>query len=88
MTNRTNTTLYTGITNNLIRRVYEHKCGLHKGFTSRYKITKLVYFESFGDVMCAILREKQIKAGSRSKKIKLFEAENPQWRDLFYENPF
>ena len=82
MTNRYNTTLYTGVTNNLKRRVYEHKSGRGGAFTSRYNLTKLVYYEVTNDVNAAIAREKQIKAGSRQKKIDLVNSMNPEWRDL------
>ena len=75
-------TLYTGVTNNLERRVYEHKHKLTPGFTSRYKITRLVYFESGPDIDSAIQREKQIKGWLRKKKIDLIESENPNWKDL------
>ena len=83
MTNRYNTTLYTGVTNNLKRRVYEHKSGRGGAFTSRYNLTKLVYYEVTNDVNAAIAREKQIKAGSRQKKIDLVNSMNPEWRDLY-----
>lgn len=83
MTNMNNTVLYTGITNNLKRRVYEHKEKLAEGFTKRYKITKLVYYEAFRDIESAILREKQIKGGSRAKKIKLINKTNDKWKDLY-----
>ena len=82
MTNYTNTTLYTGVTNNLRRRVYEHRHDVHTGFTSRYKLHKLVYFEVTQDINAAIFREKQIKGGSRQKKIALIESINPEWQDL------
>ena len=82
MTNRYNTTLYTGVTNNLKRRVYEHKSGRGSAFTSRYNLTKLVYYQMTNDVNAAITREKQIKAGSRQKKIDLVNSMNPEWRDL------
>ena len=81
MTNKSNT-LYTGVTNNLERRVFEHKHKLVKGFTNRYNITKLVYYETTSDVREAITREKQIKGWLRSKKITLIENINPQWKDL------
>lgn len=81
MTNRSKT-LYTGITNNLERRVYEHKQKLIPGFTSKYDITKLVYHEETNDVSVAIAREKQIKGWLRAKKIALIELENPEWKDL------
>ncbi len=82
MTNAYNTTLYTGVTNNLIRRVLEHKNGSGSKFTSKYRLTKLVYFETSDNIEAAILREKQIKAGSRQKKIDLVESINHEWRDL------
>ncbi len=78
-------TLYTGITNNLIRRVYEHKSGGIEGFTKKYKTNKLVYFEETPDVQSAITREKRIKKWRRSWKIELIEKNNPQWRDLYYD---
>lgn len=82
MTNRRNSVLYTGVTNNLMRRVYEHKHKAVKGFTSRYNTTRLVFYESTHDVMPAIGREKQIKGWLRRKKIALIESENPEWMDL------
>ena len=82
MTNKHHTVLYTGMTNNLERRVYEHKNGQGGYFTSKYKVHKLVYFEETSDVNSAIAREKQIKAGSRRKKIELINRANPQWLDL------
>jgi putative endonuclease len=84
MTNDNNTVIYTGVTSDLKRRVYEHKEKFVKGFTKRYNIDKLVYYEVCGDVIAAISREKQIKAGSRSKKISLIESMNKDWRDLYY----
>ena len=83
MTNKHNTVLYTGVTNNLQRRVYEHRQKWIKGFTTRYNAKKLVYYEVFGDPENAIAREKQIKAGSRGKKIELIENFNKQWIDLY-----
>jgi putative endonuclease len=84
MTNFSNTVLYTGVTNDLTRRVFEHKSGLDpKSFTSKYKITKLVYFESFHSIEEAIAREKQIKGGSRKKKENLINSINPEWKDLW-----
>lgn len=83
LTNFTNKVLYTGVTNDLIRRVYEHRNHLIKGFTDKYKVTKLVYFEATDDIEGAILREKQIKAGSRQKKIGLINSINPGWKDLY-----
>ena len=83
MTNKVNTTLNTGVTNNLQRRVLEHKGGKSKGFTRKYKLTKLVYFETTDNPGSAIYREKQIKGGSRKKKIALIENANPEWNDLY-----
>ena len=85
MTNKTNTVLYTGITSNLKKRIYEHKENLAEGFTEKYNVHKLVYYEVFNDVEESILREKQIKAGSRNKKIKLINSTNPNWKDLYPE---
>jgi putative endonuclease len=85
MTNIHNTVLYTGVTNNLQRRVLEHKSGKGSTFTARYQVTKLVYFEMGGEINGAIFREKQIKAGSRQKKIDLINRLNPEWKDLFDE---
>ena len=82
MTNKANTVFYTGVTNDLTRRVYEHRQKLMKGFTQRYNATKLVFFEVCSDVEVAISREKQIKAGSRQDKIELIRAANEEWRDL------
>jgi len=82
MTNKKNGVLYTGVTNNLDRRVYEHKHRLIPGFTSKYNCTRLVYFDAGGDVHGAIEREKQIKGWLRRKKIALIESQNPQWKDL------
>ena len=84
MTNNSKT-LYTGVTNNLNRRVYEHKNKLIKGFTAKYNITKLVYFEIFNDINQAIAREKQIKGWLRKKKVYLIESVNPEWDDLSQE---
>ncbi|NJL77907.1 MAG: GIY-YIG nuclease family protein [Richelia sp. RM2_1_2] len=81
MTNNSKT-LYTGMTNDLTRRVYEHKQKLIPGFTQKYNITKLVYFEETSDVNAAIVREKQIKGWLRTKKITLIESVNPDWKDL------
>ncbi len=81
MTNKSRT-LYTGITNNLERRVYEYKNKLIESFTKKYNITKLVYYEISNDVEAAIAREKQIKGWLRRKKIALIESMNPQWKDL------
>ncbi len=81
MTNRSKT-LYTGVTNDLTRRVYEHKNKMIDGFTKKYNITKLVYFEETNDILSAITREKQIKGWLRSKKIALIGSVNPKWEDL------
>jgi putative endonuclease len=83
MTNKINTVLYTGVTSGLKKRIWEHKERIVKGFTEKYNINKLVYFEIFNDPENAILREKQIKAGSRNKKIKLIKEINPEWKDLY-----
>ena len=83
MTNKRNTVLYTGVTSNLLKRVYEHKNKVIKGFTSKYNIIKLVYYEVFNDMYNAIAREKQIKGGSRQKKIDLVNSMNPGWKDLY-----
>jgi putative endonuclease len=85
LTNKNNTALYTGVTSNLQKRVYEHKEKLVDGFTKRYNVTKLVYYEVYDEVYSAIAREKQIKAGSRQKKIALIEGMNKKWRDLYEE---
>jgi len=85
MTNKYNTVLYTGVTNDLVRRVYEHKEKLVEGFTKRYNVDKLVYFECTDDVNAAIAREKQIKGGSRRKKVDLINGLNPEWKDLYEE---
>ena len=85
MTNQRNTVLYTGVTNDLQRRVLEHRSGLGGTFTRKYKICKLVYFVNGEDVRAAIFREKQIKAGSRRKKLDLISSMNPEWKDLFEE---
>jgi len=85
MTNRSNRVIYTGITSDLIKRVYEHKNKLVRGFTEKYNVDELVYFEQFTDPRSAIAREKQIKAGSRKKKIDLIEKGNPNYNDLYNE---
>ena len=82
MANKRNGTLYTGVTSNLAKRVHEHKTGVMPGFTSRYGCTLLVYLEVFDEMAAAIAREKQIKAGSRGKKLALIESANPNWNDL------
>lgn len=85
MTNKHNRVLYTGMTNNLRRRVYEHKNGIGSKFVKRYNVTKLVYFEVGSSAKEALFREHQIKAGSRQKKIDLVDEFNPEWRDLYDE---
>ena len=85
MSNKTNTVIYTGVTSDLIKRVYEHKYKMADGFTKKYNVIKLVYYEVFADITEAIKREKQIKGGSRTKKIKLIESINPGWKDLYNE---
>ena len=77
--------LYTGVTNDLTRRVNEHKRGLNPGFTSKYRVTRLVYFEEYADIRDAIAREKAIKGWKRSRKTSLVEARNPAWEDLARE---
>jgi len=77
-----NGTLYIGVTNNIIRRVYEHKQKIIKGFTSKYNIIKLVYIEEFTDIKEALTREKNLKKWKRSWKIELIEKTNPEWKDL------
>ena len=82
MSSRKGDVLYTGITNDLIRRGYEHKEKLMPSFTNKYNLTKLVFFEETHDVNAAITREKQIKGWLRKKKIELIESRNPEWNDL------
>ena len=74
--------LYVGVTSDIDRRVSQHKLGIHKGFTSRYKVTRLVYSEHHGNIRDAIAREKEIKGWRRDKKVKLIEGYNPHWKDL------
>lgn len=83
LTNERHTVLYTGVTNDLLRRVGEHRARIIPGFTSRYNAEMLVYFEETSDVSAAIAREKQIKGGSRRRKVALVDSINPDWRDLF-----
>jgi putative endonuclease len=85
LTNLHNTTLYTGITNNLFRRVQQHKGGEGGQFSRKYKLRKLIYYEVHSDVRTAIAREKEIKAGSRIKKVELISMLNPDWLDLTLE---
>ncbi|MFC1736846.1 GIY-YIG nuclease family protein [Candidatus Hydrogenedentota bacterium] len=83
MTNKSNRVLYTGVTSDLVKRVWQHREGVEEGFAKKYNAKKLVYFEVFGDILNAIAREKQIKGGSRQKKIDLIESQNPEWKDLY-----
>ena len=83
LSNKPNTTLYIGVTSDLVKRIWEHKQKFVKGFTQKYNIDKLVYYEQYENIGAAILREKQLKGGSRKKKIELIENENPQWQDLY-----
>ena len=76
-------TLYTGVTSNLAQRVFQHREGLTPGFASRYGCNRLVFYETYDRIVDAIAREKQIKAGSRAKKIALIESINPEWKDLY-----
>jgi len=85
LSNKYNNVIYVGITNDLIRRVYEHKNKLVEGFTEKYNVDKLVYYELFNDPINAITREKQLKGYSRKKKVELINSFNPEWEDL-YEN--
>lgn len=85
LTNKSNTVIYTGVTSNLKRRIYEHKEKLIKGFSKKYNVDKLVYYETFDDIKNAIAREKQIKGGSRKKKIDLIKTINLNFKDLYYE---
>jgi len=83
LTNKYHTVLYTGVTSDLYNRVLEHTYKVYQGFTSKYNVHKLVYFEEFDDINLAIAREKQIKAGSRQKKLDLINMTNPNWDDLW-----
>jgi putative endonuclease len=83
ITNSTNSVLYTGVTGNLLARMYQHKNKSVSSFSSKYNLNKLVYYEIFEDINLAIAREKQIKAGSRKNKLELIHKLNPDWRDLY-----
>jgi putative endonuclease len=83
LANNRNGTLYTGVTEDLIRRVYEHKNNLVEGFTKKYHIHMLVYYEQHGNIESAITREKRLKKWNRKWKLELIEKDNPQWRDLY-----
>ncbi len=85
MASERNGTLYVGVTNNLVRRVYEHKHDVVDGFTKQYAVKQLVWFEHVEDISTAIMREKQIKKWYRKWKIELIESHNPQWKDLYEE---
>jgi putative endonuclease len=85
LTTARNTALYTGVTNDLVRRTYEHKHNMAKGFTQRYNIHKLVYYEAGDGILATIEREKQIKNWVRKKKVALIDAFNPDWHDLYDE---
>ena len=85
MMSRNNQVIYAGVTSDLIRRVYEHKQKLVDGFTKKYHVNKLVYYETFDDIETAIQREKQIKGGSRARKLNLIQEMNPDLRDLYEE---
>ena len=89
LASRRNGTLYIGVTNNIERRVFEHKSGLNEGFTKKYGVKQLVYFEEFNDINLAIKREKRMKKWKRKWKLDLIESENPEWKDLsegWYDN--
>lgn len=83
LTTKRNGTLYTGVNNNLLRRIVEHKRKINKGFTDKYNVNKLVWYEQTNDVRIAIQREKQIKRWLRKWKLELIEESNPDWKDLF-----
>ncbi|HJX12892.1 MAG TPA: GIY-YIG nuclease family protein [Dehalococcoidales bacterium] len=83
LTTAKNTALYTGVTNDLVRRIHEHKNHMVEGFTKRYNVHKLVYYEVAGEISAAITREKQIKSWVRQKKLKMISTFNPEWRDLY-----
>jgi len=85
LTNKANTVFYVGVTDDLVKRVYQHINKLVAGFTQKYNITKLVYYEIYSSPLEAITREKQIKGGSRKDKIKLIESKNPNYKDLYLE---
>jgi putative endonuclease len=85
LSNKAGTVLYTGVTNDLVKRVFEHKSKLAEGFTKKYNVDRLVYYEAGEDTMSAIEREKAIKGGSRRKKLQLIQSMNATWRDLYYD---
>lgn len=83
LTNKNHTVLYTGVTSDLYNRIQEHRLKVYPGFTAKFNVDKLVYFEQYGDVNEAIAREKAIKGGSRQRKIDLINSQNPGWEDLW-----
>jgi putative endonuclease len=85
LSNKRNGTLYVGVTSDLIKRIHEHKTGIIKGFTEKYGVKNLVYYESDISIKSAILREKQLKKWNRAWKLKLIEKNNPEWKDLYPE---
>ena len=85
LTNKSNTTLYIGVTNDIVRRVTEHKNEMVDGFTKKYKINKLIHLEEFSNIYDAITREKQLKGWTRQKKIELINETNPEWKDLSFD---
>jgi len=85
ITNDRNTVLYTGVTNDLVRRCHEHRMGLIPGFSKKYNLKKLVYYELFDDINMSIIREKQLKGITREKKNALIDQFNPKWKDLYHE---
>jgi len=85
MTNKRNGTLYTGVTSDLLKRVWQHKNNVADGFTREHRLHRLVYYETHGDMLAAITREKQIKNWTRRWKLDLIEKHNPNWRDLYEE---
>ncbi len=85
LASKRNGTLYIGVTNNIERRVFEHKSGLNEGFTKKYGVKQLVYFEEFNDINIAIRKEKRMKKWNRKWKLDLIESENPEWKDLSLE---
>jgi putative endonuclease len=83
LSNQRNTVLYIGVTGNLVKRIWEHRQKVVKGFTQKYNVEKLVYYEIYGNIESAILREKQLKGGSRKQKVDLINHMNPEWKDLY-----
>jgi len=83
LSNKKNGTLYIGVTSDIIQRIWQHKNNVTAGFTKKYSLHNLVYYELFDDMVSAITREKQLKSGSRQKKINLIEIKNPEWQDLY-----